>query len=52
MTVLLAVAEAGDVDPVGATVGGLFDAMVEVGIVDEPMHPLGEDFEVGVTSAI
>lgn len=52
MAVLLAVAFTADVDPVGATVGGLFDNVVEGGAVDEPEHPLVEDFKVGMVGAI
>lgn len=52
MAVLGSVAFAGDVDLVGLAVGSLFDAMFEVGIVDEPGHPSAKDFKVGVVRTI
>ena len=39
-------------DPVGATVGGLFDELVEVAIVDDSGEPLVEKFHVGVMLAV
>lgn len=39
-------------DPVGATVGGLFDELVEVAVVHDPGEPSVEDLHVGVMSTI
>ena len=46
MAVAGAVALAGDVDPVDATVGGLFDELVGVAIVHDPGEPSVEDVDV------
>lgn len=51
-SVLASVTLVRDVDPVGATVGGLFDELVEVAIVHNPREPLVQDVHVGVVLPI
>lgn len=48
MAVLGAVSFAGDVNPVDATVGSLFDELIKVAVVHDPDKPFVEDFHVGV----
>jgi hypothetical protein len=52
MAVLLAVATAGDVNPVILTVGGFEDELVEVNMALEPVEPLVSGSEVGMTLVV
>ena len=52
MTVLGAVALAGDVNPVDAAVGGFFDELVKVAMVHDPGEPTVEDVGVGEALAL
>ena len=52
MSVLGAVTFAADVNPIGSSIGGLFDTLIKIGIVDYPSHPFVEDLHIGVVIAV
>ena len=52
MAVLALVGSAGDVDPVDATVGGLFDELVVVAVVHDPGESSVKDVGVGEALAL
>lgn len=52
MTVLLAVGSTADMDPVVATVRGLHDQLVEVGVMLQEVEPLLCELHVGVALVV
>lgn len=52
LKVLLDVLSTRDVNPEVATIGGLDDGLIEVGVCDDPIEPAVEDFLVGVGFSI
>lgn len=52
MAVLGAVTLTRDVNPIGSSIGGFFDELVEVAVVHDPGEPTVKDFHVGVMLAI